>query len=125
MCRPNGAVLTRIEQDLYRDALSRLLVATRSCYQHLYGSRAVLEYERGSPSNRVHFEGTGSSCAVRGIYRPNLTLTRVGDDLYRDDGTGRYLRTFACYEYVYGEDALILDDRVIFVDSRTACDLGL
>jgi hypothetical protein len=31
----------------------------------------------------------------------------------------------ACYEYVYGEDALILDDRVIFVDSRTACDLGL
>lgn len=115
--------LTRIEQDVYQDMTSRLLVVTRYCYQYVYGAEAVLSYQQGSASNRVYFPSSNDSCAVRGVYRPNLSLTRVDSDLYRDDNTRRYLRTRYCYEYAYGQDAIILDDRVIFVDGRNACDL--
>ena len=115
--------LTRIDKDVYREDLSKLIVLTRYCYEYAYGQDAVLVYERGSSGNRVIFDG-GETCDVRGIYRTNAQLERVADDVYRDQATGRYVRTRFCYVYAYGEDALVLDDRVVFVSSRESCDRG-
>ena len=115
--------LTRIDSDVYRDDMSKLVVLTRYCYEYAYGQDAVLIYERGSSSNKVIFD-RGETYDVRGVYRTNAQLERVRDDVYRDQATGRYVRTQFCYVYVYGEDALVLDDRVVFVDSRQSCDRG-
>jgi hypothetical protein len=49
-------------------------------------------------------------------------LQRVADDLYQDQWTGGYVQTRYCYVNAYGEDALVLQDRVIFVDHRESCE---
>lgn len=43
------------------------------------------------------------------VYRVNVT--RVGSDAFRDTASGVFILTFACYEYVYYEDAQLNQQR--------------
>lgn len=112
--------LTRRGPDLYQDLTSRLYLVTRACYEYAYADRAVLAYEPGGLANQVLFS-SGRTCRVAGVYRANATLTRVREDLYRDLRSGAVIRTFACFEYVFGEEAIVLDDEVIFANGER-CD---
>jgi hypothetical protein len=61
--------LTRIDQDLYRDGTSRVLIKTRYCYEYVYGDDAVLVWDGPySWSNKIVFS-SGSSCEVAGAYK--------------------------------------------------------
>jgi hypothetical protein len=115
--------VTRIAQDVYREESSRAVILTANCYQYVYWQGAVLVYELDALGNRLHFSGS-SSCAVVGVYRSNARLARVGDNLYRDTRTGGILRTQLCLNLALGEDALIMSDRVIFLDSSDECSLA-
>lgn len=115
--------LTRRGQNLYQEYSTRQHLITRYCYEYVYGDNAVLAYEQGSLWNMVIFS-SGTTCPVEGIYRANANLTRVADDLYQDSSAGRYVKTFTCYEYAYGQDAIVLQDRVIFTTGEE-CDRGV
>jgi hypothetical protein len=52
-------------------------------------------------------------------------LTRVSQDLYRDGMSGVYVRTFACYQYSYGEEAVVTSDHVFFTSSGSSCQLAV
>jgi hypothetical protein len=120
-----NVTVTRRGSNLYRIDGSSVYIVTRSCYEYAYGQSAVLDYEQGTSGNRLLFSRT-DECRVEGVYRPNANLTRVGDDLYRDLNSGRYIKTFACYEYSYGEDAIVRESDIIFVTSFGArCDRGI
>ncbi len=115
--------ITRIDGNVYQDATSRLLILTNYCYEYTYSEDAVLKYEPYSYSNQLIFD-SGNRCPVRGVYRANAELRRVSEDLYRDSISGGYLKTFGCYVYAYGEPALVLSDKAIFIQSRETCDLA-
>jgi hypothetical protein len=55
--------VTRVEQNLYRDTLSRAFIVTRYCYQYAYSEDAILSYEAYSYNNKLIFED-GTSCDV-------------------------------------------------------------
>ena len=55
--------VTRVEQNLYRDTLSRSLIVTKYCYEYAYHQDAVLIYEAYSYSNKLVFD-SGTSCDV-------------------------------------------------------------
>jgi hypothetical protein len=67
-----------------------------------------------------------SRSAYAELYR--VTVTRKAQDFYLENNTGLLIKTFACYEYVYFEEA-VLDwngayGRLIFIDSGGAeCDV--
>lgn len=57
-----------------------------------------------------------------------VTVTRKAQDFYHETNTGFMIKTFACYEYVYFEDAILewngAYGRLIFIDSGGAeCDV--
>lgn len=118
-----SVTISRRGSNFYEEHSSRAFIETRFCYEYVYYESVILEYERGSPSNRLVF-GRDRSCPVVGIYRPNANLTRIADDLYQDTNTGGYLRTFACYEYVYWQDAIVFEDRVLFT-TGDRCDRAI
>jgi hypothetical protein len=61
--------VTRLDQDLYRDMSSRVLIKTRYCYEYVYGDDAVIVWDGPySYSNKMVFS-SGSACEVAGIYR--------------------------------------------------------
>ncbi len=70
---------------------------------------------------------TGSAPAPTGAYNGvRANLTRVDQDWYKDTLSGGFVHTFACYEYVYYQDALLFSDRVIFLTPRAStCQLAL
>jgi hypothetical protein len=115
--------VTRVAQDAYRDTTSGLVVLTRYCYEYVYYQDAVLDYTAGM-GGTLYF-GRSSSCDVAGVAKPNAQLTRVRDNIYRDDMSGGYLRTSLCLSLALGEDALVLNDRVIFLSSHEECSRGL
>jgi hypothetical protein len=117
--------VTRVARDAYWDAAARLVIITRGCHEYVYGEGAVLRYNgRGGGNNRLLFENAlGGSCPVAGVYEPNATLSRAGNDLYRDLNTGRYLETALCLSLALASDALVLRNRVIFLDAREECVL--
>lgn len=49
-----------------------------------------------------------------------VTLTRVDQDLYKDENSGLHLKTRYCYEYVYWEKAVYSDDsqKITFKSGR-------
>lgn len=61
-------------------------------------------------------------------YRVNVR--RVGQDLYRETGSRYLIKTRYCYEYVYGEDAILIwegsgawsGSRLVF-ESGSECDV--
>jgi hypothetical protein len=115
--------VTRIGNDVYLEEASRLVILTRYCYVYVYSQLAILDYERGSALNELIFPSPlRERCAVQGVYAPNAALTRVAYNLYRDDDSGRYVRTQMCLALALSEDAVVLRDRVIFLDSREVCD---
>jgi len=67
----------------------------------------------------------------------DLHVTRVGQDLYKIEGTGQtvYIQTAYCYEYAtWGEAVLVLNSqpfqgsidigKLIFTDSGTTCQVN-
>lgn len=56
-----------------------------------------------------------------------VSVRRVEQDLYKAD-SGHYIQTRYCYEYTYGDDAVLkyepysYDNKLIF-DSGTSCDV--
>ncbi len=88
------------------------------------GSSAPVEYG-ATPSLPADIAAncTGPAASSGGL---KLNLTRVDQDWYKDTLSGGYVHTFACYEYVYYQDALLFSDRVIFLTPRAAtCQLAL
>ena len=121
---PNGryrVALTRLTRNIYRDTGSRLVFVTRYCYEYVYGDTAVLLSGGNSGVSTLIFSN-GNECDVEGAYRPNASMERLGDDVYEDRNSNLVYRTSGCGAYAYGEDAVILDDRIIFIDSREVCD---
>jgi hypothetical protein len=114
--------VTRVAQNAYRDSSTRLVIITSSCSESTSGDDATYDDSSGGPRGRLIFNG-GSTCDVRGIYQSNANLTRVDQDLYKDSSGQGYLRTRFCYAYAYGEDTLILNDSVIFLNSHQRCDV--
>jgi hypothetical protein len=115
--------VTRLLSNVYRDRSSGALVLTHLCLELAIGRDAVLDYTRYSYNNRLVFPDTSTSCSVTLVSLPNATLKRVAQDLYLDLNTQTYVQTRFCYTFAFGEPALVLQDRVIFVDSREQCDL--
>ena len=66
---------------------------------------------------------TGAACAE--MYK--VTVKRIDQDLYKTS-EGIYIQTKYCYEYTYGDDAVLkyedysYDNKLIF-DSGTSCDV--
>ena len=94
---------------------------TRYCYEYVYGDSALLLSEGNSRITTLIFS-SGNDCDVEGAYQPNGSLESLGNDVYVDRSSNLVYRTSGCGAYVYGEDAVILDDRIIFIDSREVCD---
>jgi hypothetical protein len=71
----------------------------------------------------------GQPGVARAASSYRVSVTRVDQDLYRDSGSGLYLRTRYCYEYAYGADAILVWDgpgswsnRLLF-ESGGDCDV--
>ena len=60
--------VTRVQQDVYQDELSRGLIETRGCSEHVFKSDAVLSYEAYSHGNKLLFE-SGTVCDVVRVHR--------------------------------------------------------
>ena len=117
--------VTRVAQDIYQDTMSRAVVTTRYCYEYVYFRDGILDFEPGAYAGRLYFGEQSSSCEVAGVAQPNASLTRVRDNLYRDELSGRFVRTSLCLALALGEESLVLDDRVIFLMSAEECDRQL
>ena len=57
-----------------------------------------------------------------GAYQTNASLESFGNDVYVDQTSNLVYRTTGCSAYAYGEDAVILEDRIILVDRREVCE---
>jgi hypothetical protein len=65
------------------------------------------------PSGSISLSGTGEIQDVDQLLGPislssgtyDISVTRKAKDLYRADGTGTYILTRYCYEYVYSQKA--------------------
>ena len=57
-----------------------------------------------------------------------VNVKRIDQDLYKTTTGGLYIKTRYCYEYTYGDDAVLkyedysYDNKLIF-DSGTSCDV--
>lgn len=57
-----------------------------------------------------------------------VNVKRIDKDLYKTTTDGLYIQTRYCYEYTYGDDAVLkydqysYDNKLIF-DSGTSCDV--
>jgi hypothetical protein len=61
--------IRRLDKDLYRDTMSRVLIKTKYCYEYAYGEDAVLVWDGPySWDNKLIFS-SGSTCDVDGVYR--------------------------------------------------------
>jgi hypothetical protein len=98
---------------------------TRYCYEYTYGDGAILISEGNLGVNTLIFSSSGNECDVDGAYQTNASLESLGtfaNDVYVDQTSNLVYRTTGCSVYAYGEDAVILEDRIIFVDSREVCE---
>jgi hypothetical protein len=111
--------VTRIDDDAYLiDGTSRVII-TFSCTEYALGDRAILIYEPYGTANRLVFDS--EVCDVDSVKTANATLTTLADEVFRDERTGRVGKFSGCYEWVWQEPALILSDRVLFLDSQASC----
>lgn len=110
--------------DVYWDSLNYVAIVTQSCNYIVYSGSATLLYEVGSASNTLTFSN-GRVCTVVGAYEPNAQLERVGDNLYRDQRSGRYVRTQLCLHLALSDAALVFQDRVIFLEAGVGCGRAL
>lgn len=58
-----------------------------------------------------------------------VRVTRIDKDLYRDDSSKVIIETRYCYEYAYGDEAVLryesyaVDNKLVFISSGTSCDV--
>lgn len=120
-----NVTLTTVAEGAFQDTRSGLILLSQVCPEYVYGEDAILRWDgTGSVSNEIIFREEDETCDVEGLYRTNAVLTHVAQDVYHDSNTGGYLRTELCLVLARDSDALILSDRVIFVDDRDECDLA-
>jgi len=62
------ATVTRIDQEVYRDSTSNVLIITQFCYEYAYSEDVVVKYEPYGFDNKLFF-GDGETCDVKAIYR--------------------------------------------------------
>lgn len=110
--------LTRVDRNAYWDRFQRLVLLTRGCIEYAYlddarvlvrGDEAVIRFS------------SGAMCEVASVARPNAYLRREAENFYVDDLHGAYVWTQLCLELTLGEDALVLSNRVLFLESRSSC----
>lgn len=52
--------ITRVNQDLYKDTLSGILIKTRYCYEYVYSEDAILQWEGKFGDNKLIFKNGNS-----------------------------------------------------------------
>jgi hypothetical protein len=119
-----NVTLSSAGDNVFRDQPSGLVILTQACGLYVYGQTATLIYEPYSYGNKVYFADYRQSCAVSGVYAPNAHLSMVADDLYQDSRSGQYLQTWGCSVPSSGEDVLVVNRRVLFLDSNEECRLN-
>ena len=61
--------------------------------------------------------------------RYSVNVRRIESNLYRDTSSKAIIETRYCYEYTYGDDAILQwqgkygDNWILFIDSKTKCDV--
>lgn len=61
--------------------------------------------------------------------RYSVNVRRIEKDLYRDTSSKTIIETRYCYEYSYGDDAILQwdgrygDNWLLFIDSQTKCEV--
>lgn len=60
----------RVDQDLYKDINTGMLIQTRWCYEYTYGGDAVLKYEPYAYDNKLIFLDSDTSCEVVKVITP-------------------------------------------------------
>lgn len=70
---------------------------------------------------------TSSAAAYAEMYKVNVK--RIDKDLYKDTSSGVIIQTRYCYEYTYGDEAILkyeqysYDNKLIF-NSGTSCEVA-
>ena len=67
--------------------------------------------------------GEAAKALVRAFNIDTYTASREDQDIY-ELLEGYVVRTRYCYEYVYFEDVVVTDDKIIFLDSDAVCDVA-
>ena len=67
--------------------------------------------------------GEAAEALVRAFGIPTYTASRKDQDVY-ELLEGYVVRTRYCYEYVYFEDVVVKDDKIIFIESDAVCDVA-
>jgi hypothetical protein len=123
--------VTKVGSNVYKvDDQPGLVINTAACVE-----LALVQSVIYDDSTQTLYFGddlrSAPSCSVRGVYRANLSLSRVNDTdntsgytYYQDLNGAGYLKTFGCYVYAYGERAVVFDDMVYFIDSRQSCQVS-
>ncbi len=112
--------LSRVADNAYRDQTSGLIAITSGCLSLVLGEDVIYN----DTSRQFSFQD-GQTCQVQGFYRPEIQLTRVDQDLYRDSAGRGFLHTQFCYAYAYSEDVIILPGEVLFMNSAQRCQIAL
>ena len=77
----------------------------------------------------IAFLATAPATLAISTDRYNVTVRRIEKDLYSVQGAKVIIETRYCYEYAYGQDAILQwegkygDNWLLFVDSKTKCDV--
>jgi hypothetical protein len=60
--------LTRLDQNLYRDEASGVIIETKYCYEYASKDDAVLSFEANSYNNKIIFS-SGTTCEIKQILK--------------------------------------------------------
>ena len=60
---------------------------------------------------------------VREFRIPTYYVTRKDSDFYEVSLKNIMIKTRYCYEYAFSSEAVITDNKLIFLDSDTVCDI--
>lgn len=69
------------------------------------------------------------SASSTSVDRFSVSVKRIEKDLYQVEGQRVIIETRYCYEYAYGEDAILQwegkygDNWLLFINSKTKCDV--
>lgn len=67
--------------------------------------------------------GEAAKALVRAFKIDTYTASRQDQDVY-ELMEGYVVRTRYCYEFVYFEDVVLTDNKIIFVESDSVCDVA-
>ena len=119
----------RLSSNFYELERGKAYALTRHCYEYTYGEEV---FDDGD--NEIIFDG--GKCDVKRILVPKsqaagaykVRVAHEVDDLYEVDYQGVYLKTDYCYQYRYGEEAILdwngAGGTLIFDRGRTKCQVS-